>query len=621
MRLKLLSTAAVAAALAAPAIAAAADGPGKITLTNEPGAVVKIGTTVVVSGTTDAQYVAQTVLMANRKPVDAKQGSGDYSLKWETANAGIGDNDLEVAVIGANGSRRVISRMRVTVVSGEPVRISLAEPAAGFARPVQIRVETAPGYQPEKARLIVDGEPEKRELPIVNGVIEWDISRAASGDHTLSIAARDYDGRIAHSAPIKAAVPPRFAAKVPGAAAITKDSPDIAVGITVPDGIEVAKIRAWVDVLPPVEIESRAGVIKLPALDLASGKHEVRAEMVTAKGEVYKQGPFSILIDNQYAAALAATEAAERARDEAAQKAREQALEQPAEKKNAAKLTGGADEQGKAPGPAAFLEAARLSSTGRLPSRSGPAKSAGAIGTVRGLSMQSGDDASEMGGLFTITVKLAKGSGGIVVNGDAVGPDFAPAMEAARKAAVAYIKKQGRNVDISNADIQISFESAEAKGGASAGAAAAAAIVSYLLKVPVRADVTVTGAIREDGTLTAVGSPGLAKAEALRDPSLLTLVVPPFRQSLEEALSLSPKLLVSHRIVAAKDLGQVLRQALSGYDEGSLAKANSFFTQGIANYAAGKAAAALSYLDRARQVTPEDLTIPVWISAIKKSAR
>ncbi len=625
------STAARAAAFSMLGLAAVEAGSsGSVTLTNEPGAVVQIGTTVVVSGTTDAQYVAQTVLLVNRKPVDAKQGSGAYALKWQTTNAGIGNNDLEVAVVGANGSRRVIARKQVAVVNDQPVTVSLPEAISSFARPAKLRIGATRGYVPEKATLWVDSTAERRELTVVDGYIEWDPNKVSSGEHVLSVTTRDAEGRIANSPAITVTVPPRFSAKVSNTVTITSENPDVSLDVLVAEGIDVKQVKGWIDVRPPVETDSPVSVLRLPAIDLESGKHEVRAELVTKRGEVYRQGPIAVLIDNQHAASLAAAAAAERDAAEAAEKAQREAMERAAaeEKERLAKLSASVSGQSKRTGDdrtrtgvAAFADAARLSATGRVPSRVDRLKNAGAIGQARGMCVTDTDGTALVTDMFTVTARLAKGKGSIIIDSDAVAPDFAPMMENARKFVLAYLKKQGRTADLSGADIHIGYQSNGSKGNGTAGAAAAAAIVSALLKTPVRGDVAITGAIRENGDLIPLESLDLKKAAALADPTVATVVIPQFRQNVEEVLGIDPIVLVTHRIVAAQDMNQVLRQALTGYDGGSIAKAASFFTQGIAQYAAGKHSTAVSYLDRAKQATPEDITIPLWISAVKKTSR
>ena len=129
----------------------------------------------------------------------------------------------------------------------------------------------------------------------------------------------------------------------------------------------------------------------------------------------------------------------------------------------------------------------------------------------------------------------------------------------------------------------------------------------------------ITGAIEPDGAIMPVGAVDLKAAAAFTDPTVLTVIVPRSADNIADVLSLPKKILAGHRLVAAKDMGQVLRQALVGYDEGTLASACQLFGDGLALYNAGKVDEAVGKLLEAQRLTPEDISIPVWIKMMRSA--
>lgn len=597
-------------------------GPPKVIINDEAGAVVEFGSVVNVCGTAEQQMVKGVSLLVDRSEVASKSGSGQYTLSWDTRSASLGVHYLEVAVVGSNGGKKIISRTDVKVIQEQPVSISVQSAAVSLGTPQKISISSAYSYTPIRARLYVDAIATQQQVSIKDNCIEWNASEAAAGNHKLEVFTWDASGFVARSYPISVTIPERLIVKAPDSAVITEQTPSITIGVTIPQGMPVKKLSACCDGKPVVELGSRCDTVNIPALELESGKHDISIELLDTNGAVYKWGPQPVTVDNQYKAAIAAKAEAEKASAEAAEKAKQDRVEAERAKQEAEDA---ASEKAKTKqkkvnawvNGAGYRDAAKQGAIDQACARSSLSSSGGTVGKVRGLCVRVIDDQIEFGNICSITAKVTEGHSSVTVNASDVDEDFMNSITNVRKFVIAYVAKAGYKVDWSKTNIELHYQRNGPKGGDSAGAAMATAILSSLFNVPIRNEVVVTGAIESDGTIEPVGGVDLKAAAAFSDPSVLTIIVPRFSDNVADVLSLPPKLLVGHRLIAADDMNQVLRQALVGYDQGTLAAASQLFGQGLALYGNGKTNDAIVKLTQAQSYTPEDLTIPVWINVMK----
>jgi hypothetical protein len=618
--------AAVAALLCLTICAAMAGDFPKVVINGEAGAVAELGSIVNVCGTTNAQMVSQTCLLVDRRSVDAKSGSGAYSLNWDTSTAGFGGHSIEIIVISGNGAKRTVSRVQVNVTQGAPVTISVPSGAIGLGKPQTLTVTSASGYSPVRARLYVDSTASRREPAVKNGGIEWDANAVPAGDHTLRAVTWDANGYVAYSRPISVRVPDRLVVHAPESATVTDENPDIAIEVVIPEGVEVRKLKGFVDGEVALELDSRCDSLKLPALELESGSHEVSVELLDGSGATCKWGPRPVTVENKHRADLAAKAVAETAAAEAAEKKQQELMEQGAAEVKAQDAAEAAEAKEKERrkkindwvSSASYRDAARQSAIDKANARAKLANSGGTIGRACGMCVVTVGDIVEFGELCSITAKITPDKAATLrVNASEVDEYFVDSITKARKYLIGYVKKAGYKVDWMKSHIDLHYQSGGPMGGDSAGAAMATAMLSAALQIPVRNEVVITGAIEPDGTILPVGGVDLKAAAAFKDPKILTIIIPRFIDNVVDVLSLPPSLLVGHRLIAARNMEEVLRQALVGYDQGTLAQASQLFSQGLALYGAGKNDEAIACLEAAMKLTPEDLTIPVWIGAIK----
>jgi predicted S18 family serine protease len=138
-------------------------------------------------------------------------------------------------------------------------------------------------------------------------------------------------------------------------------------------------------------------------------------------------------------------------------------------------------------------------------------------------------------------------------------------MQESAQAALSYIRSRapslGLDVDFHNrADIHIHLpEGAIPKDGPSAGITMATAVVSALLRVPVRRDVAMTGEITLRGRVLPIG--GLKeKLLAAHRAGVTTVIIP--RDNVRELREVPKRVLKALKIVAVENVDEVLRTAL-----------------------------------------------------------
>ncbi len=182
------------------------------------------------------------------------------------------------------------------------------------------------------------------------------------------------------------------------------------------------------------------------------------------------------------------------------------------------------------------------------------------IGVANGLAW------TETGGtLLQIEVAVMPGKGKLTITGK-----LGDVMQESVQAAMSYVRARAHQLGLPKdfykmVDIHVHVpEGAIPKDGPSAGITIATALVSALLKVPVRHDLAMTGEITLRGRVLPIG--GLKeKLLAARRMDLDTCIIPKANE--KDLKEIQPKILKSLNIVCVEHMDEVLKTALVTGDE------------------------------------------------------
>jgi ATP-dependent Lon protease len=188
--------------------------------------------------------------------------------------------------------------------------------------------------------------------------------------------------------------------------------------------------------------------------------------------------------------------------------------------------------------------------------RYGRQEGANEIGLVNGLAvtMYGGD-------LLATEVSIVAGKGKLVLTGK-----LGDVMQESAQAAISYVRARAPSLGLdrgdfySRADIHVHLpEGAIPKDGPSAGITMCTALVSALLRIPVRRDVAMTGEITLRGRVLAIG--GLKEKILAAHRSGITTVIMP-RENAKDLRDIPKRVLKTLRVVPVEHMDEVLRVAL-----------------------------------------------------------
>jgi ATP-dependent Lon protease len=198
--------------------------------------------------------------------------------------------------------------------------------------------------------------------------------------------------------------------------------------------------------------------------------------------------------------------------------------------------------------------------------RYGLPEDADTVGLANGLAW------TEVGGdVLTIEVVILPGRGKQMVTGK-----LGEVMQESAQAALSYVRSRGRGLGLPEdfyrqLDIHIHVpEGATPKDGPSAGITLATALVSALTRIPVRADVAMTGEITLRGRVLPIG--GLReKVLAAHRANIKKVLIPKDNQ--KDIKEIPERVLKAVELVPVEHMDQVLKEALAVEDPETLFKA------------------------------------------------
>jgi ATP-dependent Lon protease len=193
--------------------------------------------------------------------------------------------------------------------------------------------------------------------------------------------------------------------------------------------------------------------------------------------------------------------------------------------------------------------------------RSGRIEEKDEIGLTNGLAvtMHGGD-------LLATEVSILPGKGKLVLTGK-----LGDVMQESAQAAMSYVRSRAEALGLEREfyqkiDIHVHFpEGAIPKDGPSAGITMATALVSALLRIPVRRDVAMTGEITLRGRVLPIG--GLKdKILAAHRADIFTVIIP--KENRKDLKDIPKRVLKVMKIIAVEHVDEVLRNALALSDPG-----------------------------------------------------
>ena len=177
------------------------------------------------------------------------------------------------------------------------------------------------------------------------------------------------------------------------------------------------------------------------------------------------------------------------------------------------------------------------------------------IGLVNGLAVT-----TYGGDLLTTEVSVVPGKGKLILTGK-----LGEVMQESATAAMSYVRSRAGALGLPNdfyqeQDIHVHFpEGAVPKDGPSAGITVATALMSTLMRVPVRRDLAMTGEITLRGRVLPIG--GLKEKLLAAHRGMISTVVIP-KENRKDLREVPKRVLRATRIVLVEHMDEVLREAL-----------------------------------------------------------
>jgi ATP-dependent Lon protease len=178
------------------------------------------------------------------------------------------------------------------------------------------------------------------------------------------------------------------------------------------------------------------------------------------------------------------------------------------------------------------------------------------VGLVNGLAVT-----SVGGDLLPVEVAVVPGKGKLILTGH-----IGQVMQESAQAAMTYVRSRAEALGLpeefhKKIDVHIHFpEGAVPKDGPSAGITAATCLVSALTKIPVRADVAMTGEITLRGRVLPIG--GLKeKILAAHRGRVRTVIMP--AENRKDIHDIPSRVLKAMRLVLVDHMDQVIREAIA----------------------------------------------------------
>lgn len=549
---------------------------------------VAAGTDVVLTGVSEEANDTEVAAYVDGQRQSGFNGKGKFALPVSTQILPPGLHTLKVRQNLTSGATRSVGQSRLLVFEGAPLQLQPLEENTNWFEPVTLRAQIGPGFTPQSILYFVDGHPLPSD-PADPQTALFDPRSRQPGHHALWVVGTDAEGVSFKSQPVGVTIPTRV--RVPASIApvvVTKAAHTLPLKATLAPGLAPTQVSFLIDGTPvATQTHAPFDTAVCDVTNLPPGPHVLTVEAHDENDAVYVSAAGRIEVQN-------AAWAAKRAQED---------LQLQRKFKSASAQSG-----------KRIAIALRSPILGAVDDN--PIPRDGTIGIARGIAVIFLGKTPVIGRMIPIEANIHPGEGKFTFEATAE----RDTQNAAKRAFDFARDKAGQGLDWAHTDVLLRHPDNSARTqGRSSGVADAVALVSACLQMPIDHSVVVTGALGANGQIEQVGGLVQKMDAVFNDPTVRAVILPAGSLSESDLAALyyqRPEQMTHRRIIFAHNMEEVLRQTLIGYSD-AYDYAEELAQEALAFYRSKDNARALEALRQARELTPENATLSVWMSLMQ----
>ena len=591
-----------------------------------------LGDTVHLAGTTSGQHrLSRRSLQINGQPftdLPANPNENGYSFDWKPTASGSYHLDVKFTLENPFGTVTAKS-VDMTVLPKAPLALQQFSGPIPASCPLTAQSVDTSVFHPARVEFFLNNQSvgTANQAPFQ---VTLPISKQSPGSYTVSYQAYDAQGARWNGESETVTVPLRVKLTTPSAVTLASGKDQTNFTADIVPGLKIVRVDYSVDdqrvastTTPPYDAPVNLSTFK-------SGSHSVKAEVLVEDGAIFRNDSTTLMLINQPDDARQAKLTKIEADKEASAKQAEEEKQAKLAKQVADAATAKVEQERVNkeieanlaifwPRPG-FDEKVFRKQAAEL-AYYVPDKRYGQVGKVHGLAVLSithdGETVLETGVPLTVSASVRSGTG--QTNFLAFSEEDAK-VTAQQAAEYCKTKTSFYHWDWSKYDLTVGYLENDVKnGGPSAGAADALAMMSAILNTPVDSSIAITGAITLQGQVEPVGGLGLKVESAFADTNVHTVILPAESANDENLITLymtHPVLCFNRRVILARDMDEVMNQALIGWNTDSEVREEKLVQGGLRHFARGEDKQALAAFAAAKQITPENWTVIFWTAMV-----
>ncbi len=552
---------------------------------------VAAGTDVVLTGVSEEANDTEVAAYVDGQRQSGFNGRGKFALPVSTQILPPGLHTLKVRQNLTSGVTRAVGQSRLLVFEHAPLQLQPLDESVNLFAPVTLRAQISPGFTPQSLLYFVDGHPLQSDPADLQTAL-FDPRSRQPGNHALWVVGTDSEGVSFRSLPVQVTIPTRVRVQPPPAlVVVTKTAHTLPLKATLAPGLAPTQVTFLIDgAAVATQTHAPFDTAVCDVTNLPPGPHTLTAETRDENDALYVSSAGRMEVKNVAWAAKRAQEDAQLQR----------------------KFKTASPQSGRR-----VTTALRHPILGAVDDK--PAPRDGAIGIARGVAVIYLGKMPVIGHIIPIEASIHPGDGKFTFEAKAERD-----TQSAAKRAFDYAREKtaqaGQGLDWAHTDALLRYPDEEARTrGKSSGVADAVALVSACLQMPVDRSVVVTGVLGANGQVEPVGGLVQKLDAVFNDPTVRTVILPAGSLSESDLAALyyqRPEQMAHRRIIFAHTMEEVLRQTLIGYSD-AYDYAEELAQEGLAFYRSKDNARALEALRQARELTPENATLSVWMSLMQ----